>query len=196
LTSGDLAKRLGVSQQTAARHLAELTDRGLIARTAGPRGQEIELTRKGLTTLRSVYQDLAAVFADHPKSFELKGKVVSGLGEGKYYVGQEGYRRQFERKLGFAPYPGTLDIELDRESVRVREALQALPGIGIEGFRTSERTFGPVKCFEAKLRGRKVGAALPSRTHRPDVVELVAPVNLRKKLKLSNGSAVKIEVMA
>jgi riboflavin kinase len=154
------------------------------------------LTRKGLTTLRSVYQDLAAVFADHPESFELKGKVVSGLGEGKYYVGQEGYRRQFERKLGFVPYTGTLDVELDRESVRVRETLQALPGIGIEGFRTSERTFGPVKCFEAKLRGRKVGAALPSRTHRPDVVELVAPINLRKKLKLSNGSAVKIEVVA
>lgn len=191
-----LAGHLGTSRQTAARRLADLESNGLIARRQSPRGQEVRLTQKGLATLRLVHRELETIFAAPPRALELKGKVVPGLGEGKYYMGLEGYRRQFKRKLGFTPYPGTLDVELDSASRAVKEELRTLPGIKIDGFKTSERTFGPVKCFEAKLRGRRVVVALPSRTYRPDVVELVAPVNLRKRLRLSDGSAVKIEVVA
>jgi riboflavin kinase len=69
-----------------------------------------------------------------------------------------------------------------------------MPGKHIEGFTTPERTFGPVKCFSAKLRGVKVAIVMPSRTHLTDVVELIAPKNLRKKLGLKDGDRVKLEV--
>lgn len=191
-----LAGHLGTSRQTAARRLADLESNGLIARRQSPRGQEVRLTRKGVAVLRSIHRELEMIFATHPRALELRGKVVPGPGEGKYYMGQEGYKRQFKRRLGFIPYPGTLDVELDDVSRVVKEELQILPGIKVNGFKTSERTFGSAKCFEAKLRGKRVVVVLPSRTHRPDVVELVAPINLREKLKLSNDSAVKIEVVA
>lgn len=195
LTTGELAHRLGISQPTAARKLAALQERGLITRELGPRGQRVRLTSAGLATLHSVHKELDAILDEKPRVLELVGQVVSGVGEGSYYVGQEGYRQQFKRELGFDPYPGTLDLKLDKASLELRATLMELPGRQIGGFSTPERTFGPVKCFPAVLRGAKVAVILPSRSHYSDVIELIAPRNLRKGLKLADGDVVKVEVM-
>lgn len=195
LTTGELALQLGISQPTAARKLAALQKRGLITRELGPKGQRVRLTPAGVATLRSVHKELDAILGEKPRALELVGQVVSGVGEGSYYVGQEGYRQQFKRELGFNPYPGTLDIKLDRASLELRATLFELPGRQIESFSTPERTFGPAKCFPAELRGTKVTVILPSRSHYSDVIELIAPKNLRKSLKLADGDVVKVEVM-
>lgn len=195
LTSRDFARGLETTQQTAARWLADLEANGLITREPRPRGQKIGLTRKGVAILRSVHQELDIIFGTRSRVLELKGRIVSGAGEGAYYMCQERYRSQFKRKLGFTPYKGTLDVKLDEASLDQGDMLQNLPGKKIEGFKTQERTFGPVKCFEAKLRGTRVAVILPARTHHTKIIELVAPANLRRKLKLSDGDAVIIEVM-
>lgn len=195
LTTGEFARRLGVSQPTAARKLAALQRRGLIARELGPRGQKVRLTSAGLATLRSVHKELDAILGEKPRVIELSGQVVSGVGEGSYYVGQEGYREQFKREFGFDPYLGTLDLKLDKASMELRATLLELPSKQIGGFSTPERTFGAVKCFPATLRGTKAVVVLPSRSHYSDVIELIASRNLRKSLKLSDGNAVKVEVM-
>ncbi|MDI6819322.1 MAG: DUF120 domain-containing protein [Candidatus Hodarchaeaceae archaeon] len=194
LTTKELARRLGMSQPTAARRLADLQERGLIARRLGPRDRNISLTPTGLATLRSLHLELSAALGEKPRAMELVGQVVSGLGEGSYYVSQEGYRRQFKRELGFEPYPGTLDIRLDKTSLGLRATLSELPGKRIEGFKVPERTFGPVVCFPAILRGTRVAVILPSRSHHTDVIELIAPKNLRRSLRLADGDAVKVEV--
>ena len=175
--------------------MAALQKRGLITRELGPRGQRVRLTSTGLAALHSVHKELDAILGEKPRVLELAGQVVSGVGEGSYYVGQEGYRQQFRRELGFDPYPGTLDLKLDKASLELRATLLELPGRQIGGFSTPERTFGPVKCFPAVLRGTKVAVILPSRSHYSDVIELIAPRNLRKGLKLSDGDVVKVEVM-
>ena len=43
---------------------------------------------------------------------KLKGKIVTGLGKGQYYISRDGYRTQFNLKLGFDPSPGTLNLKL------------------------------------------------------------------------------------
>ena len=194
LTSKALASRLGISQQTAARWLVELEKRGLIWREPGPRGQGIKLTRAGLRVLHKLYHDLGAILAPS-RILELVGRVTSGLGEGSYYVRQEGYRKQFKRELGFDPYPGTLDLKLDKASLERKEVLHELLGKHIEGFATSERTFGPVKCFPATLRGTEVAVVLPLRTHLTNMIEILAPKRLRKELKLKDGDEVKVKVI-
>jgi len=190
-----LARRLNVSRQTAARQLIELENRGLIKRELIPKGQSVRLTTAGLAALRSVHRELDAILGEKPRKLELVGQVVSGVGEGSYYVGQAGYRQQFKQKLGFEPYPGTLDLKLDKASLELRASLMELPGRQIGGFSTSERTFGPVKCFPATLRGTKIAVILPSRSHYSDVIELIAPKNLRRSLKFSDGDVVKVEVI-
>jgi len=195
LTTGELARQLGVSQPTAARKLAALQKRGLITRELEPKGQRVRLTSAGLATLRSVHKELDAILGEKPRVLKLSGQVVSGVGEGSYYIGQEEYRKQFKRELGFDPYPGTLDLKLDEASLELRATLLELPSKQIEGFSTSERTFGPVRYFPATLRGTKTVVVLPSRSHYSDVIELIAPKNLRKSLKLADGDAVKLEVI-
>ncbi|MCS7131520.1 MAG: MarR family transcriptional regulator, partial [Hadesarchaea archaeon] len=100
-TTVALARRLGVSQPTVARRLAELQKNGLISRSPGPRGQRIQLTPTGLAALRSIHQELSSILNGKPRILELTGQVVSGFGEGSYYMSQHGYRQQFKRELSF-----------------------------------------------------------------------------------------------
>lgn len=190
-----LASKLNVSRQTAARRLLELEGKGLIKRALGPRGQSVRITPAGLAALRLMHRELGAIFGLKPRSFKLAGRVISGVGEGSYYMSQRGYREQFERELGFDPYPGTLDIKLDEASLEVKAVLMQFPDRQVEGFKTSERTFGPVKFFPAKLKGKKAALILPLRGHYADVVELIAPKKLRESLKIVDGDAVQVEVV-
>ncbi len=45
------------------------------------------------------------------QTIEFEGEVVSGLFEGAYYISKEGYHRQIVEKLGFEPFPGTLECQ-------------------------------------------------------------------------------------
>ncbi len=189
-----LANRLGTSRQTAARRLAGLEGQGLIERVLGTRGQSVCITPAGLAALRAFHHELGSILKPMPRSMRLSGRVVAGMGEGSYYMSQLHYIKQFERELGFTPYPGTLDIKLEKDSLEIGEMLARLPSNQVSGFETSERTFGPVKYFPAKLRKSNVALILPHRSHHSDVVELVARGNLRRTLRLKDGDLVHVEV--
>ncbi|MBS7636412.1 MarR family transcriptional regulator, partial [Candidatus Bathyarchaeota archaeon] len=53
-----LARKLGVSQQSASRHLIELERKGWIKRTMTPEGSLIKMTESGLTELKRLYSSL------------------------------------------------------------------------------------------------------------------------------------------
>ena len=46
---------------------------------------------------------------------KLEGEVTSGLGKGKYYMSKQVYQEEFDDKLGFRPFPGTLNLKVDEE---------------------------------------------------------------------------------
>ena len=198
ITTAGLAKRIGCSQQTASRHLIELEKAGLILRAVTRKGCRVRLTSSGVEVLKSVYASLRRVLEPAaPPYLVIKGSVFTGLGEGAYYVTRPGYRRQFIEKLGFDPYPGTLNLRLmDEESLRARRELDYYPGIEIQGFKAAGRTFGPVKCFKALVEDRIEGAVVMAhRTHYgPSVIEIIAPVCLREELGLKDGDVVKVKV--
>ena len=197
ITTAKLAESLNVSQQTASRHLIELQTLGLIRRTRVARGESIKVTVKGSEELNRMYLRLKTIFEMKPKEVLLEGALFSGIGEGAWYVSQPGYRKQFNEKLGFDPFPGTLNLRLKPEYEDERKLLEALPHIQIDDFRDGERTFGPVKCHRAKINDTEDGALICAiRTHyTADVIELIAPNNLRAKLGLSDGDIVKARIM-
>jgi riboflavin kinase len=194
-----LAEKLGASQQTASRYLIELDKNGWIKRTITPEGCLIRVTDTGIKELRKLYSDLRLLMeAQYPPSITLEGVVFTGLGEGAYYISKEPYRKQFIEKLGFEPYPGTLNLKLTTDyDVKTRSELEAYPGIEIEGFTDEDRTFGPVKCYPVTIENRVKGALiLALRSHYDSsVIEVVAPVFLRKYLNLKDGHKVKVEVL-
>lgn len=197
ISTTTLAKKVGLSQQSISRHLINLERKGLIERSASREGSFIRISKAGEELLRKIYLSLGIVFEGKPHSIVIEGKVFSGLGEGTYYVSQEGYRRQFIEKLGFDPYPGTLNLKIiDREGIKLRADLDVYPGIEIESFRNKSRTYGSVKCFHSIINGVERGAVvLASRSHYgKDVLEVIAPVCLRDKLGLKDGDKVRVEI--
>jgi len=196
ITTTSLAAGLNVSQQTASRHLIELQTLGLIRRTRVARGESIQVTEKGSEELERMYLRLKTIFEMKPREVLLEGVLFSGIGEGAWYVTRGGYREQFARKLGFDPFPGTLNIRLKREFEEKRKLLETLPHIQINGFRDGERSFGPVKCYRARINDAEDGALISAvRTHYDaNVIELIAPNDLRTKLRLKDGNIVKARV--
>lgn len=96
-----------------------------------------------------------------------------------------------EEKLGFALFPGTLNVKLTRGDTEMREMLKGEGGFAILP------AFGhcTARLFIAKLGGVECGLVFPQIVGYPaDVVELVSSVNLREKLCLFDGSRVEVEV--
>ena len=194
-----LAEKIGASQQTASRHLINLEKTGWIKRTITPEGCLTKITDSGMAELKKLYSDLRLIFeAAYPPSVTLEGILFSGLGEGAYYVTKEGYRKQFMEKLGFDPYPGTLNLKLTTEyDVKTMSELEAYPAIEIQGFKDESRTFGSVKCYPAIINNKEKGAVVYAlRSHyNASVLEIIAPVFLRGRLKLKDGNKVKVEIL-
>jgi len=136
--------------------------------------------------------------AAYPPSVTLEGVLFTGLGEGAYYVTRDKYRKQFMEKLGFDPYPGTLNLKLTSEyDTKARSELETYPGIEIEGFKDESRTFGNVKCYPVVINNKMKGAVIFAlRSHyNSSVLEIIAPTYLRSQLKLKDGHKVKVEVL-
>lgn len=197
ISTTNIAEKLGLSQQSISRYLISLEKKGLIHRTISTEGSLIKISKSGEGFLRKIYLDLSAIFMEKPRSILIEGEVFSGLGEGAYYISQEGYKKQFLEKLGFNPYPGTLNLKISNgKGVMLRAMLNIYPGIEIKGFKNKNRTFGPVKCFLATINSREKGAVvIAERTHYgEDVLEVISPVYLREKLGLKDGDKVKVEI--
>ncbi|HLN88939.1 MAG TPA: DUF120 domain-containing protein [Candidatus Binatia bacterium] len=193
-----LAKKLGFSQQTASRYLIELERKGWILRNITPDGSLIKIEEQGAKELQKLYLGLKVLMEkSYPPSVTLEGTVFTGLGEGAYYISKEHYSRQIVEKLGFEAYPGTLNLKLSGDyDVKTRMELDAYPAIELKGFKNEDRTFGLVKCYPAVIGNKVKGALITAlRSHYDtSVVEIIAPVCLRKALGLKDGNKVKVEI--
>ena len=193
LSSKELGEKLGISQQSASQRILELLEADLIQRDLAARKQRVRLTAKGVDLVRREYADYKRVF-EAREALTIHGTVTSGLGEGAFYMKQRGYKEQFREKLGFEPYEGTLNLKIGGEDLVALNILEEEPGVVIDGFTDSGRTFGGAKCFAASLKGVECHAILPLRTHHTDNLELIARGHLRSKLGLRDGDEVAVEV--
>ncbi len=193
IASGEVGRRIGGSQQAADRHLVALEKRGEIMRTLQGRHPRVAITPQGMDALRAEYVGFRRIF-EGPSRLRFQGTVVSGLGEGRYYLSQPGYSSQFPPHVGYTPFPGTLNVRLDRDTLRRVAVIRHWTGIRIDGFQDGGRTFGGATCYPAQLKGRAAHLIRPDRTHYEDVVEFIAPVSLRETLDLKDQTIVDVEL--
>ena len=125
------------------------------------------------------------------KTLRLEGRVFSGKGEGAEFVNLSWARRQIEQKLGFTPYPGTLNIRLDEKNTKMKKALmnaaaaEILPAPG----------YCRGRIFEASIMKMKCAIVIPEVLGYPEnVVEVISPADLREKFHLADGSWVEVKV--
>jgi riboflavin kinase len=193
LTSREIGEKVGISQQAADRYLIALESRGLLLRRMAARRQRLSLPPSAMELLRHEYQGYRRIF-EGPAMIRFTGTVQSGLGEGRYYLSQPGYVLQFTERLGYGPYPGTLNVAVPPEALAQVETVRHWAGVRIDGFKAAGRTFGGVTCYEARLSGRPCHAVIPDRTHHENVVEFVAPESLRDALQVKDGDQIPVQI--
>ena len=193
LTSREVGEKIGASQQDADRYLVALEKRGYLTRTLVGRRPKLALTSAGIDALRAEYHVYHRIF-DGPARISFRGVVTSGLGEGRYYLSQPGYAQQFPSRLGYGPFPGTLNVRIEAGTRRQIGFVRHWSGIRIDGFQAGDRTFGGATCYVARLNEHPCHLIRPDRTHYEDVVEFVAPESLRETLHLKDAMDVRVEV--
>jgi riboflavin kinase len=126
-----------------------------------------------------------------------EGKVFSGVGEGAFYVSL--YSRRFLEKLGFKPYPGTLNLKLLADVDAFSQCLSKANPIIVEPPLIPGMRLGVVYVYPVEIEdyfNPHTFMVRPQITvYRGDVVELIADVSLREELSLDDGSRVRFRLL-
>ncbi|MCH9657687.1 DUF120 domain-containing protein [archaeon] len=197
ITTSFLGKNIQKSQQAASKHLLELEQNNFIERIIDGRKISVKITSKGFSEMVKLSSILQKSLDSSPSYVELKGTLVSGMGEGAYYMGLKGYTKQFKSKIGYVPFPGTLNVRLDQKiHQESAKQLETLNGIKIKSFSDGKRTYGWVKCFSARLNNSiNCELIMLERTHHDDsIIELISKSCLRKSGKMRDGSKISIKI--
>lgn len=201
ITTSELGNAMNRSQQSASKYLVELEKAGLVERTKTGHRFRILVTDKGVNEVRILYDMIkGSVEVLQNTSLQLEGKVISGMGEGAYYMSLHGYRRQFKEKLGYEPFAGTLNIKLlNQSSMRMRSMMEGIPSIFVQGFNDALRSYGWVKCYPALINDgiiERAAVIVLERTHYDNsVLELIAPTRIKDSLGIKNGAIIKVNVL-
>ncbi len=125
------------------------------------------------------------------KTLRISGSVFSGKAEGAKFVSLSWVRAQVKEKIGFDPYNGTLNLRLAKEDcLKLDKALRSAKPIEI----LPEAGYYLGKCFKAQIKnGLQCAAVIPQTPNYPkNVLELIAPFNLREMLHLRDNDKVEI----
>jgi len=127
------------------------------------------------------------------KTLCIKGTVFSGKGEGARFIELPWVKKQIVEKLGFTPYHGTLNIELTKEEFEKRALLEKAESIEI----SPVKGFSRGRCFKANLMDKlECAIVIPEIPDYPEnVIEVIAPTNLREKLQLRDGDSVEVKIL-
>jgi len=197
ITTSSLGKSIKKSQQAASKHLLDLENSSFIERIISGRKISVKITAKGYAEMFKLSQVLQKSLSSSPSNVLLKGTLVSGMGEGAYYMSLKGYTKQFKSKIGYIPFPGTFNVKLGKkEYTETIRQFEGMEGIRIDGYSDGKRTYGWVKCFKAKLNSSfNCELIRLERTHHDtSTIELISKKNLRKNAKLSDGSKITITI--
>lgn len=125
------------------------------------------------------------------KNITLMGEVFSGGGKGKKFVALDWVKQQIEQKLGFIPFPGTLNLKLSEESFKHRGMLEKASSIRIcpkTGYCIGKLIRASIEIFDCAI-------VVPDIDGYPEtLLEIISPVNLREKLQVYDGDEVTVVI--
>jgi len=196
LTTSELGDLMNISQQTASRRIALCVEEGYLLRIHTADGMLLQITNTGRDELLRVYSNLEVAFIPIQDNIIIEGRLVTGIGEGAYYV--DVYASKLRDALGFRPHLGTLNVKVtDDDSRRAIGRMKNTPPLVVTGFRHKGRTFGDVICYRVRVNNEiEAAVVLAQRTHHSeDILEVVAPVDIRKTLNIGDDSKITLTVI-
>jgi CTP-dependent riboflavin kinase len=157
--------------------------------------ERTKIAQKPLSAFLAQYPNTRIKGSSSPlTTSNIKGIVFSGKGEGAKYIKLPWVTRQIKEELGFTPYIGTLNIRLaEADANKLKEALKKANPTEI----SPSEGFCRGKCFKAFLMGNvECAVVVPEIAKYPEnVVEIVAPTNLRERLHAKDGDTVEVTIL-
>ena len=122
---------------------------------------------------------------------KIKGKVVRGVGESGKFLAVDWVNRAVRDTFNFTPFCGTLNIQVEEAAIQ-----QALKERGTDRIASCEEGFCDALTFRGTINGRyECGVILPLVPNYPeDLIEIVAPVQLKEALGISDGDEVELDL--
>jgi CTP-dependent riboflavin kinase len=124
----------------------------------------------------------------------LNGKIVSGLKQGAFFTQLDWFQEQCLEKLGYTPYPGTLNIEISVEDIPEAAVIEQKAEIE---FIPPDSTFCSGRAYPIEIEGICAAIIMPAeevRVHGKNIIEVISEVKLKDALRLDDGDSVELTV--
>ena len=129
--------------------------------------------------------------ADHLK---IAGKIISGTGQGAVFTQLEWVKEQCMQKLGFAPWPGTLNLEISADPADVIEELKERKGIELI---SPDANYCSGHVLPVSIQSLQAAIVIPAedvRVHAKNIIEIIAPEMLKTALEVNDGDWVTLTI--
>ena len=126
--------------------------------------------------------------------WKITGKIVSGVKQGAFFTQLDWVQEQCLQKLGFKPFPGTLNLEIAHENMRIIEALQAQEGIELV---PPDSNFCAGFVFPISIEGISGAMVAPAanvRVHAKNIIEIISHLGLKDALGVEDGDWVTLTI--
>ena len=113
------------------------------------------------------------------------------MGKAAFFLSKDFYVNEFQKNLGFIPFPGTLNVIVSEEYLSEINKIKN----NCQNLIQPEEGFGSVKYIEAKLNDKIEGAIVfPAKTtHEENYLEFISKDKLRDKYGFEDGDIVNLE---
>ena len=118
---------------------------------------------------------------------KITGKIVGGAKQGAFFTQLDWVQQQCLDKLGFAPWPGTLNLEIPMDRVAVIEELMVKEGMELV---SPDSNYCSGHVFPVSIEGIPAAIVLPAedvRVHAKNIVEIISPEMLKESLNVKDG---------
>ena len=125
---------------------------------------------------------------------EIPGKIVSGTKQGAFFIQLGWVQEQCLEKLGFEPWPGTLNLEISMNRVALIDELKVKRGLELV---SPDANFCSGHVFPVSIEGVPAAVVLPAedvRVHEKNIIEIIAPQFLKETLGVKDGDQVTLEI--
>ena len=126
------------------------------------------------------------------KHFTIRGIIESGAGKGSYFTQVDWVVSECLRLLGYAPYPGTLNVRVVDADLKYLDAFLLRTDLELSPVTPDFCTARLKQVIVDTISGALIVPAEEVRIHEKRVIEIIAPCHLKKALGLADGNFITV----
>lgn len=123
---------------------------------------------------------------------KISGVIQSGAGKGAFFTQVDWVVEQCIKKLGYKPFPGTLNVSVNEEDMAKLYRLSVAPDFELV---PDDPAFCAAQVKKIELNGISAAVVIPSedvRIHAKRILEVISSCSLKETLGLSDGDPVSL----